>query len=189
MKTPGTNDGSGLSPARAESGTEGAGEYRIRKAVPEDEGRIRELFEEMLRTIYHTDSEEGYENGYLDKYWRGGEDIIFVAEDPRDVAAFLSVEVYRRPEEYVYLDDLSVTASCRNKGIGTALIQTAEAYAAKLRISVIVFHVLKSNAQALRLYKRLGYFICRDEGSRYLMGKDLSLREPGREVREEKDGG
>ncbi len=29
-------------------------EYRIRTAVPADEARIRELFLEMLRTIYHT---------------------------------------------------------------------------------------------------------------------------------------
>ena len=30
-------------------------EYKIRTAVPEDEEKIRELFFEMLRTIYHTD--------------------------------------------------------------------------------------------------------------------------------------
>ena len=30
-------------------------EYKIRTAVPADEGKIRELFLEMLRTIYHTD--------------------------------------------------------------------------------------------------------------------------------------
>ena len=28
-------------------------EYRIRTAVPADEARIRELFLEMMRTIYH----------------------------------------------------------------------------------------------------------------------------------------
>ena len=94
--------------------------YEIRQAVSKDEKRIRELFEEMLRTIYHTDQVEGYEDGYLDKFWDRGEDRIFVAEDT-EVRAFLSVEVYHEPEVYVYLDDLSVTESYRSKGIGTAL--------------------------------------------------------------------
>jgi hypothetical protein len=34
--------------------------YKIRTAVPTDEGKIRELFLEMLRTIYHTDDVKGY---------------------------------------------------------------------------------------------------------------------------------
>ena len=52
--------------------------YRIRKAIPEDEQRIRELFIEMLQTIYHTEDVEGYESGYLDRYWTNGEDVLFV---------------------------------------------------------------------------------------------------------------
>ena len=42
--------------------------FTVKTAVPEDEKRIRELFIEMLRTIYHTEDVEGYESGYLDKY-------------------------------------------------------------------------------------------------------------------------
>ena len=40
--------------------------YRIRIAIPEDVQRIRELFIEMLQTIYHTEDVEGYETGSLD---------------------------------------------------------------------------------------------------------------------------
>ena len=39
--------------------------YKIRTAVPADEGKIRELFLEMLQTIYHI------ENEYL-KLYRAG---------------------------------------------------------------------------------------------------------------------
>ncbi len=126
----------------------------------------------MLRTICHKPDVRGYEPGYLDKFWRGGEDRIYVAGDP-EVAAFLSVEVYREPEAYVYLDDLSVTAACRDRGIGTRLIRTAEDYARELGIGHIVFHVEKTNSSAFRLYERLGYTIHRDDGTRYLMKKDL----------------
>ena len=34
--------------------------YRIRKAISDDEQRIRELFIEMLQTIYPTEEVEGY---------------------------------------------------------------------------------------------------------------------------------
>ena len=148
-------------------------EYTIRKAVSEDEQTIRELFREMLRTINHTDIVEGYEGGYLDKFWMDGEDRIYVAEE-NEVHAHLSVEVYREPQMYVYLDDCSVTASHRNMGIGSALIRTAENYAGELKIPVIIFHVKKTNGEAFRLYERLGYSICRDDGDRYLMQKEIT---------------
>ena len=144
--------------------------YTIRKAVEEDERAICGLFEEMLRTIYGTPDVDGYENGYLDKFWDRGEDRIFVAEDT-EVRAFLSVEIYREPEAYAYFDDFSVTEACRNRGLGTVLLRTAEAYVKERGIPAIVFHVEKRNAAAQRLYERSGYSIFRDDGSRYLMRK------------------
>ena len=147
-------------------------ELVVRLAVPEDEERIRELFIEMLRTIYHTENVQGYESGYLDKFWSDSEDRIYVATDA-SVEAFLSVEVYREPDNYIYLDDLSVTERYRGRGIGTRLIREAEAYAKEQGIRHIFFHVEKSNLSAFRLYERLGYAIYRDDGSRYLMKKDM----------------
>ena len=73
--------------------------YSIRKAVQEDEQRICELFIEMLQTIYHTEDVQGYEPGYLDRYWKNGEDIILVAEDD-GVIAYLAVEVHREDVDY-----------------------------------------------------------------------------------------
>lgn len=145
--------------------------FTVRTAVPEDEKRIRELFIEMLRTIYHTEDVEGYESGYLDKYWSDSEDRIYVAADS-SVEAFLSVEVYREPETYIYLDDFCVAEQYRGNGIGTRLIREAEAYAKEIGIRSIVFHVEKSNLSALRLYERLGYTVHMDDGTRYLMKKE-----------------
>ena len=145
--------------------------HSIRIAVPEDERKIRELFIEMLQTIYHTEDVQGYEPGYLDRFWINGEECIFVAED-EDVVAYLSVEVHHEPDmNYIYLDDLSVTEKHRSHGIGSALIREAENYAREIGIRDIIFHVEKSNTSALRLYERLGYKVFRDDGSRYLMNK------------------
>ena len=126
----------------------------------------------MLKTIYHTDDVEGYEAGYLDKFFLDKEDWICVAEYENDVVAFLSIEMHR-DEDYIYLDDLSVAEGCRNKGIGTMLIHAAEKYAEEIGITKIVFHVEKANEDAYRLYSRLGYSEDVDEGSRIRMNKSV----------------
>ncbi len=147
--------------------------YSLRRAAPGDRARIDELFREMLRSIRHTPEAEGYEEGYLDKFFRDGEDWVCLAQDGERTVAYLSVEVYRAPEPYIYLDDLSVTETDRNRGVGTALIREAEAYGRRIGIPRIIFHVEKSNADAFRLYERLGYRIHRDDGTRWLMHREL----------------
>ena len=99
-------------------------DVRIRTAVPDDETRIRELFLEMLHSVFPGQDVNGYEEGYLDRFWAGQDGRIYVAED-EEVVAFLSIEVHDDPVRYVYLDDFSVSAGYRNKGIGTALIRKA----------------------------------------------------------------
>ena len=131
-------------------------EYRIRTAVPADEARIRELFLEMLRTIYHTNDVKGYGDEDLDRFWRKSLDRIYVAEDGQ-VVAFLSVEVYHDPKDHIYLDVFSVTAAYRHKGIGSALIRAAETYAEQIGSRVVILHVEKTNTSALRFYERSGY--------------------------------
>ena len=145
-------------------------DYVLRKAKSTDTIRIEELFIEMQKAIYHTDDVEGYETGYLDKFFLDKEDWICVAEYESDVVAFLSIEVHG-DGDYIYLDDLSVAEGCRNKGIGTKLIHAAEKYAEKIGITKIVFHVEKANGDAHRLYSRLGYSEDADEGSRIRMNK------------------
>ena len=148
-------------------------EWIIRKAVKRDEPKIRELFIEMLQTIYSKQDVDGYEDGYLDKFFGGREDWICVAEADGQVFAYLSIEVHREQDDFIYLDDLSVSAPYRSNGIGTRLIHTAERFAEEIKIRQIVFHVEKSNRSAFKLYERLGYSAVNDEGTRLRMGKKL----------------
>lgn len=147
-------------------------DFVYRKAELSDSKRIAELFEEMLRTVYHTEDVKGYEEGYLDRFFSGGDDLIYVAELEKEVVAFLSVEVYRE-DGYIYLDDFSVTAGCRGQGIGTKLISLAEDYSESSGIPAIVLHVEKTNEGAHRLYRKLGYLDHEDQGERILMAKEL----------------
>ncbi len=147
-------------------------DFVYRKAKLSDSKRIAELFEEMLRTIYHTEDVKGYEDGYLDRFFSESDDLIYVAELEKEVVAFLSIEVYRE-DGYIYLDDLSVTAACRDQGIGTKLISLAEDYSQSIGISAIVLHVEKTNERARQLYRKLGYWDHEDQGNRIRMVKEL----------------
>ena len=147
-------------------------EWTLRTAKSNDESAIRSLFIEMLKTIYNTDDVNGYEDGYLDRFFDNkNQDWICVAQSGEKVVAYLSIEVHHEEQDYIYLDDLSVTKDYRNLGIGSALIKNAEIYAKENDIEVIVFHVEKSNADAYRLYERLGYNPDKEEGSRLRMIK------------------
>ena len=97
------------------------------KAEKKDSNRINELFIEMLQTIYNTDQVNGYSDGDLDRFFNGRDEWISIAIDDDKIIAFLSIEVHHEDEEYIYLDDLSVTKQYRNNGIGTKLISNAEA--------------------------------------------------------------
>lgn len=148
-------------------------EWKLRPAVREDDGAVKALFIEMLQTIYAREDVTGYDEDALDPYFDGGEDRLLVADSPEGVVAFLGIEVHHDPRDYLYLDDLSVTAAWRNRGIGTALIAAAEAYAAELHIPAVILHVEKSNTSAFRLYERLGFSVLADEGTRYRLIKTL----------------
>ena len=145
--------------------------YNIRTAVPADTETINALFAEMLNAVYHTDNAEGYPEGYLDRFFDGSENRIYLAEG-EEIMAFLSVEVHREEKTYIYLDDFSVSGPYRRQGIGTKLIRAAESYAEELRIPAICLHVEKTNSSAFRFYEKLGYSVMRDDGNRYLMLKE-----------------
>lgn len=143
------------------------------KAEKEDFHRINELFVEMLQTIYYTEQVDGYSENALDRFFDGRDEWICTAIDHNRIIAFLSIEVHHEDKEFVYLDDFSVTKQYRDHGIGTEMIHKAENYAKEIHISTILLHVEKSNTAAFRLYERLGYCVYEDQGSRYLMMKNI----------------
>ena len=124
------------------------------KAEKKDFHRINELFGEMLQTIYQTDQVNGYPDGALDRFFSDCDEWISIAKDNNQIIAFLSIEVHHEDEEYIYLDDFSVTKQYRDQGIGTAMIRSAETYAKEIHIPTICFHVEKANTAACRLYER-----------------------------------
>lgn len=149
-------------------------DFSLRKATEKDKERIDQLFIEMLQSIYTNEEAVGYENGYLDKFFSGGDDWICVAETDDKVVGYISIEVHKAPELFIYLDDLSVSVQFRNSGIGSALIREAIAFAGKINAKHIALHVESSNSQAIKLYKRLVFSVQDNDGTRLLMRYDIA---------------
>ena len=141
-------------------------------AQPGDFERINALFVEMLRSIYPAQPVEGYAAGALDRYFSGGADRIFTVPAEGEIIAFLSVEVHREDGGFLYLDDFSVTEKYRCRGIGTALLHHAAAYAQELQLPALRLHVESSNLAALRLYQRLGFELEEKQGERLLLRRE-----------------
>lgn len=146
----------------------------LRKAVKEDFGRINELFVEMLCTIYSKEDMQGYKDGDLDYYFSGGEDWICVAEIDGKVEAFLSIEVHREEQNYLYYDDFNVSQTFRGQGIGSALMEKAEEFCRTLGFSAIVLHVEETNTRARKLYEKKGFTLLRNDGTRLCLIKHLN---------------
>lgn len=148
-------------------------EIKLREAELSDIPRINELVAEMFRAIDGRDDAAGYGPGALDYYFSGGEDWICVAETDGQIIAFLSMEVHREEQNFIYLDDFCVDASCRGQGVGTAMLNAADDFARKIGFSIIVLHVKMSNEGARRLYQRHGYAVLDDDGDRFRMIKRI----------------
>lgn len=148
--------------------------YTIREANANDADRINELFIQMLQTIYEREDVEGYEEGYLDKFFESGSDLIYVAKADDLIIGFLSVEGhFEEKTPFIYLDDFSVAGEHRGNGVGTKLLRMAEKYAAEHDFENIFLHVEASNVQARRLYEKFGYEEYETSAGRIKMRKRL----------------
>ena len=148
-------------------------EYNIRIGVMEDDARVKELYQELLNTVYPNDAVPGYGDNYLDDYFdEVGEDICFIAECDGKVIGYVTVQIMRMTSgDYGYIDDISVTEEYRSKGVGSMLIARAENYITKLNINEVFLHVEQSNLKAKKLYERLGFKEYRMDGNRHCMNK------------------
>lgn len=95
-----------------------------------------------------------------------GADIIFIAEVEGEAVGFIDCQisegsdnpfVYRRPS--LIVDQLSVEAAYRGKGVGHALMEQAYALARERGIQTIRLNVLAFNETAQRFYENEGFAV------------------------------
>ena len=149
-------------------------EFSIRRAEKRDIPRLNELFIEMLCSIHHTDNHTGYADGALDYYFTTDNDIIYAAEKDGDIIGFLAIEGHHdHGMSYAYIDDFSVTAEYRSKGIGARLLDCAEAFARAHRFPAVYLNAETFNRRALSFYEKHGYSIIEVRGNRALLKKSI----------------
>jgi ribosomal protein S18 acetylase RimI-like enzyme len=89
---------------------------------------------------------------------------LFIAEADQIVAGFVGVIARVAPNEpdeeatpYTYISDLVVLPAYRRRGIGSALLRQAEAYARERGMTLLRINVLARNQLAGRLYRAFGF--------------------------------
>lgn len=139
----------------------------IRLASKNDLSTINNLVKEMFFEVSGDPNQLGYQDNYLEKFVANKGDVIFVAEENKNIVGFISVEQHFESENFIYFDDFCVTKNYRNRSIGKSLIFEALNYALINNFDTIFLHVEKSNKKAISLYEKLCFEISEETEKRF----------------------
>ena len=140
----------------------------VRKATHNDITAISELYREQFRGMsklipdFIKEGDQSIE--FLEKTISSEDSDILVYENDGTVVGFILLQAKERPDfdfmlpgEYCYIMDVIVTEAHRNKGFGTALMNSAKDWAKEQNCSFINLDVLTTNTNAISLYEKLGF--------------------------------
>ena len=137
-----------------------------RKSIKKDIPSINNLFIEMNKTINSRliregenpviELENGYDEGYLDRFYVNDDRFIFVALDNNKVIGYLSI-VNKKELGNIYLDDYCVYEDYRGQGIGSRLIQMSFDFAKEQGYDQVVAHVQGANKESVGFYFNKGF--------------------------------
>ncbi len=140
----------------------------IRKAICDDIPAISELYREQFREMaklipdFIKEGDQSIE--FLEKTISNDDSDIIVYENDGTVVGFILLQAKVRPDfdfmipgKYCYIMDIIVTEAHRNKGFGTALMNSAKDWAKEQNCSFINLDVLVNNSGAIKVYEKLGF--------------------------------
>ena len=140
----------------------------VRKAINNDISAIAELYREQFREMsklipdFIKEGDQSVE--FLEKTISSEDSDILVYENDGTVVGFILLQAKERPDfdfmlpgKYCYIMDVIVTEAHRNKGFGTALMNSAKDWAKEQNCSFINLDVLTTNTNAISLYEKLGF--------------------------------
>ncbi len=152
---------------------------KIRKARIEDAAAIEALYTELEKdaVMYQSEhfvmSPEGARARQLEEILKSDNQTMFVAEECAEGAGaavsvigfahvvFIGAKAVSclKAQTNIYLQDLVVTGDCRNRGIGTLLLNEAKKYGTEEGADFFRTQVFPMNKAGLRFYERNGFSI------------------------------
>lgn len=155
--------------------------FRIRPAQPADVSALAEVYRESA-AIHRSFAPSLYRvphvHAVAEEFARtlqSSTTVIFVADIDEEIAGYVQIRVLPlagessmiRPHKSAEVG-LAVRAPFRRQGVGTALMQAAQAWAVEQAMERLVLDCHAANAAAIHLYEGLGYQVLG-----YFMAKSL----------------
>lgn len=140
----------------------------VRKATTNDITSIlklyREQFIEMSKLIPDFIKKGDQSTEFVEKTILNDNSDVLVYENDNEVVGFILLQAKTRPDldfiepgKFCHIMDLIVTEKHRDKGFGTALMNSAKDWAKEHNCNFINLDVLSNNSRAITLYEKLGY--------------------------------
>ncbi len=141
---------------------------RIRVANKEDVEQLRQLYLELEADGVKYQPEHFIigqrSDDFFNAIFESDRQDILVADADGKVIGFSHVMMLKqknvaclKPQTAVYIQDLDVLKSERNKGVGTLLVQASKEYGRKRGADFIRTQVFPKNADGIRFYERNGF--------------------------------
>ena len=132
--------------------------------IPTISELYREQFKEMSKLIPDFIKEGAQSIEFLEKTISNEDSDILVCENDNKIIGFVLLQAKIRPDfdfmlpgKFCYIMDIIVTEIHRNKGFGTALMNSAKDWAKEQGCSFINLDVLVNNSGAVKLYEKLDF--------------------------------
>lgn len=143
----------------------------VRAYRPEDLDRVKQCIIELqdFERVLEPDRVEGeriVERNFqeLQEAHQQNTGRMFVAEGEEGVVGFINVRFEHESQtymsslvDYAYISDIVVLQAYRGRGIGSMLLQQAEAFARQQGTTVLKIGVLAKNQQAADVYQHAGF--------------------------------
>ncbi|MBM4402471.1 MAG: GNAT family N-acetyltransferase, partial [Candidatus Cloacimonetes bacterium] len=132
---------------------------KIRSFAPKDKKVVSGLY----YALHPVEEKERKEKGLLVPVEKSRlETILLVAEEDNQIVGFVwgNLIVYGF-FRYGTIEELFVKRELRNRGIGGSLIEAIIKRFERLKVKVVFVTTEKENEEAINLYKKLGFKLCK----------------------------
>jgi GNAT superfamily N-acetyltransferase len=145
----------------------------IRRAIPEDAEAILFIYMQSAELHARLDPERNHvpdQAEILERYRTGTQHpedsiaaVTLVAEDAGQVVGFLDARLTKpidpmyRPATYCFIADVAVAEEHRGRGVGGALMEAVEKWAAESGAEFVLLEYHAGNERAAEFYAELGY--------------------------------